>query len=196
MQVLKLSKGVLLAILTVVFMSSCQGPGKEENPKDVAKDKNDAKFDKADEKDAQSVVDAYSYGMAEIKLADTVKKYATTKEAKDLAETVSATHKQLSGQLADIAGAKQISLPADLTSDQKRDIESMIDKKRSDFDKDYASAMVSKHKDEISAFEKCAQECKDPDIRAWFTAALPELRKNLDISMAAEEKLKAMAIAK
>lgn len=191
MQLLKLSKTALLAILISGGLMAC-GSDENKEPKEVAEDHNDAKFDKVAEFDAQSVVDAYASGLYEIRLADSVKVYGTTSEAKTLAQMLYDAHTKFNGQLKGMADQKQISLPADISTNQADAIGKMRDKKRIDFDKDYASTMVSKHKDAIAMFEKCATDCTDGDIKAWFAGALPELRSHLDMAISAEDKIKAM----
>ena len=164
------------------------------NPKDSAEEHNEAKFDKLGEKDAQALVDAYSAGLMEVNMADTAKVYAKTTEAKTLAGKIAEGHTALNTQIRNLAEKKQVTLPPDISANDKEKISKMADhdKKNLSFDKDYAEDMVSKHKDAISLYEKCANECTDQDIRNWFASAVPELRKHLDLAMNSEEKLKAI----
>ncbi len=101
-------------------------------------------------------------------------------------------HSKLNNQLKDLAVKEQISLPSDITPEQQEKINKLRDEKRIEFDKEYAELMVNMHKDAISMYENCANECADQDIRSWFGSAVPELRKHLDMAMNSEQKLKAM----
>lgn len=190
MEMLKKGKVFLFAAVLALSFTACLD--NEKDPKDVAEEHNEAKFDKVAEFDAQSVVNAYSSGMKEIRMADTAALYATSKEGKTLAQMLSEAHKKFNAQLKDLADKKQITLPTDITQSEIDEIAKTRDKKRIDFDKDYASAMVSKHKDAISMYEKCAADCTDNDIKSWFASTLPELRSHLDMAMTAETKIKEM----
>lgn len=188
MKLFKITNAFLLA--AALSFTACLDS--EKDPKDIAEEHNEAKFDKIAEFDAQSVVNAYSSGLKEIRMADTAMIYATSKEGKALAQMLSEAHKKFNAQLKDLAEKKQITLPADVTQSDIDEIAKTRDKKRIEFDKDYASAMVSKHKDAISMYEKCAAECTDNDIKSWFASTLPELRSHLDMAMNAETKIRSM----
>lgn len=189
MKLFKITQAFLFATTAFAMVACAEN---EKDPKDVAEEHNEAKFDKVAEFDAQSVVNAYSSGLKEIRMADTAMVYATTPQIKALAQMLSETHKKLNAQLKDLADKKQITLPANITQSEADDIAKTRDKKRIEFDKDYASEMVSKHRDAISMYEKCAADCTDNDIKSWFASTLPELRSHLDMAMNAEAKIKAM----
>ena len=177
---------------SLLTIGACNNAETKTDTKEVAEDHNEAKFDKVAEKDAQRVVDAYAAGLYEIKLADTVSKYAVTKEAKNLAGMLAEAHSKINAELKGLADKKQITLPTDVTPDQAKKISEVREEKRKDIDKEYTSEMVSKHKESISMYEKCSTECTDADIKSWFGNTVPELRKHLDIAMSSEEKIKAM----
>ncbi|PWT98162.1 MAG: hypothetical protein C5B52_12700 [Bacteroidetes bacterium] len=192
-----------LAILgTVFYLSACSDGGTTHknaearadsaDSKKTAEEHNNAKFDKVGEKDAKYVVDAYEAGLFEIRMADTAKEYATTKEGKSLAEMMYTGHAKLNEELRNLAKKKQISLPDDVTSAQSDKLKNIRSERRINFDKKYASAMVDGHKDAINLFEKASKECTDGDLANWFSAALPDLRKHLDAAMNAEEEIKKM----
>ena len=201
---MKLSKHALsVALLSSVFyLAACSGDGATDkttvskadstDSKKTAEEHNDAKFDKVGEKDAQYAVNAYETGLFEVRMADTAKAYATTKEGKSLAEMIRDGHSRLNQQLKDLATKKQITLPNDITPGQSDKIKNLRDEKRINFDKKYASTMIDGHKDAISMFEKASKECTDGDLANWFSAALPELRKHLDAAMNSEDALKKM----
>jgi putative membrane protein len=178
---------------SLFLFQACNNNGQaDSNPKDSAEEHNEAKFDKLGEKDAQALVDAYTAGLMEVNMADTAKVYAKTTEAKTLAGKMAEGHTALNSQIRNLAEKKQVTLPPDISADEKAKISKMADHDKKSFDKDYAEDMVSKHKDAISLYEKCANECTDQDIRNWFASAVPELRKHLDLAMNSEEKLKAI----
>jgi len=192
---MKFSSKIFIAPLlfgSLFTIGACNNAEPKTDTKEVAEDHNEAKFDKADEKDAQRVVDAYSSGLYEVKLADTVSKYAVSKEAKNLATMLASAHTKINADLKSLADKKQITLPTDVTPEQAKKIGEVRDEKKKEIDKDYTSEMVSKHKESIDMFEKCSTECTDADIKSWFANTVPELRKHLDMAMTSEQKIKAM----
>jgi len=192
---MKFSSKIFIAPLlfgSLLTIGACNNAETKTDTKEVAEDHNEAKFEKTDEKDAQRVVDAYSSGLYEVRLADTVSKYAVSKEAKNLAAMLAAAHTKINAELKGLADKKQITLPTDVTPDQAKKIADVRDEKRKDIDKEYTSEMVSKHKESIDMFEKCSKECTDADIKSWFGNTVPELRKHLDMAMNSEEKIKAL----
>ena len=181
---------VSLAAFTSLFLlSACQST-ENKDPKNVAEEHNEAKFDKVAEKDAQSVVEAYTIGLYEIRMADTVKKYGTSAGIKSMAAMLGDEHSKINDELKVLAAKKQITLPTDISSNQLSNIKELGNENRVDFDKKYANIILNNHKDAVSMFEKYAEECTDKDIKKWFATALPELRNHLDMIMTNERKMK------
>jgi putative membrane protein len=190
---MKFSSKVLIAPLlfgSLLTIGACNNAETKTDTKEVAEDHNEAKFDKADERDAQRVVDAYSSGLYEVRLADSVSKYAVSKEAKNLAVMLAGAHTKINADLKKLAEKKQITLPTDVTPEQARKIADVRDEKKKEIDKEYTSEMVRNHKESIEMFEKSANDCTDADIKSWFGNTLPELRKHLDMAMNSEQKIK------
>ena len=189
---MKINKVFIAPLLfgSLLTIGACNNAETKTDTKEVAEDHNEAKFDKVAEKDAQQVVDAYAAGLYEIKLAETVSKYAVTKETKNLASMLAEGHTKINAELKDLAAKKQITLPTDVTPEQAKKIGEVSDEKRKEIDKDYTSEMVSKHKESVAMYERCSTECTDADIKTWFGNTIPELRKHLDMAMNSEEKIK------
>jgi putative membrane protein len=174
---------------TVFCLAECD---RNRNPDPVksAEESNNAKFDKAGEEDAQYVVNAYSDGLFEIRMAERIKDRASTSDVKELANSMITSHSKLNDDLAALAQRKQISLPQDLTAAQQSEIDRIAEKSGRDVDVAYVDKLVSMHKDAISLFEKVSANGNDPEIRTQFNAALPELRHHVDMAMNVQDRLK------
>jgi putative membrane protein len=147
-----------------------------------AEEHNDAKFKSDNEKDAQFVVDAVNDNLIEISLCDLATTRSTHPEVKELAKMLSEHHTKANNELTALAQKKNITVPS--TTDLKNsEYNALNDKKGDDFDKAYYDKIVQMHKDEISRFEKAAQDCKDADIRNYASSQLPSLRAHLDRAM-------------
>lgn len=192
MKISKLCKHVLIATGLLVSLYACNNSGSQDkkDAKEVAEDHNEAKFDKPAEKDAQAVVDAYAASMFEMAISDSVKKYVSNSEVKSLAAAMAQAHTDLDAQLQGLATKKGISLPTALTNTQLDKIAELKNEKLKEIDKTYVNDMISDHKEAIDKYEQCAKDCTDPDIKAWFASAVPELRKHLDMAMSCNDKMK------
>src|ERR1017187_8362197 len=80
--------------------------------KKTAEEHNDAKFGKADEKDAQFMVDATVINMQEMQLGQLAKNNAMMDETKKLGAMMMDEHTAAHKDLSDLAATKSVSLPA------------------------------------------------------------------------------------
>ncbi|GAB2813002.1 DUF4142 domain-containing protein [Ferruginibacter profundus] len=167
---------------------SCNSNSNKE-PDKVAEEKNDAKFTGPSVRDATALADAFSNSLFEKTLSDSVEKLSSNKEIKAIADSMIAGHKALNAQIQDLAGKKVISLPAKLNSTQEEKLAGLKEKKQADLTKDYVDGLINDHKEAISKFERCSQECEDPEIKSLFQNALPALRHHLDMVMMYKDRM-------
>jgi len=189
MKKLLLLKNIVL-ICTMAFFVSCADNAEKKDSKEIAEDRNEEKFNKPGEKDAQVLVDAYSGSMFEMQLSDSVKIFSTDDDVKTLASAMSGSHSSINSEIKQLASKKAISLPAAISTDEAKKISDYKNKKASDLNNDYVDALIDDHKKTIALFEKAAADCTDNDIKSWFAGVLPELRKHLDMTITVQEKLK------
>lgn len=182
-----LSIAMLCAALAATTVS-CSG--NHNDSKDVAQDMNDEKFEGKAEKDADKLVDAYSANLFEIHLSENAATNATTPEVKNLAMMLVEKHNKMNDDVKMLATKKQVSLPTDLTDEQRRDIEKIAEKTGLDFDKAYTEKMKDKHEDALKNYEKIAGDCEDPEIKSWASENAREVRSHLDMVMSAHNSLK------
>jgi putative membrane protein len=188
----KLINAVMILLSAGILVTACNNSGgndKTEDPEKAAEEQNDQKFSKAGEKDAQLVVDAWLGSSFEMRMADSAKKYVSTDEGKRLAGMLADAHANINSRLQQLATDKQITLPTDITDDQKKKIRDLKSKKVKDFDREFAKAMVEKHEAAIRMYEQSANDATDTDIKAYFTSVLPELRTHLDMAIKSKEVL-------
>jgi putative membrane protein len=163
---------------------------KTEDPKDVAEEHNDAKFNKDTEKEAQLMVDAADINLTEIKLGNLAQTKGTSKQIKDLGKMMATDHGKALEELKKLASSKNVTLP-ETVSDKGMDEYNKLDEKTGrDFDKKYAEMMVDGHKEAIKKFEKCEEDCTDSQVKNWATKTLPTLRNHLDHSMSCYDAFK------
>ncbi|AXY78386.1 DUF4142 domain-containing protein [Paraflavitalea soli] len=183
-----------LAIACLVIGSmtmACQDETKPEESKEVAEDKNDAKFktDSSEDK-AAFVVDAVSGNYAEIKLAQLAIQKSTDKDIKAIAKSLEADHTAALEELKTLATSKAISIPTEEPDGTKEQLKDLSDDKPADFDKAWVKALMDKHEKTISSYEKELNDTKDEDLKAWLNKVLPIIRTHHDKLMAYNSKVK------
>jgi putative membrane protein len=195
MKVTFLKSPILSISLFVALMGGLVSCGNnnaktDADTKEVAEDKNDAKFDSAKkEKDAQFLVNAAEINLEEIKLGQLAQQRAMTNDIKSLGKMMVEGHTKALSDLKSLAQSKTISIPDSATNDATDAYDKLQKMKGTDFDKKYCDMMVDGHKNAIDKFEKAASDASDPQIKQWASSMLPNLRKHLDQSMTCQNKL-------
>ncbi len=179
----------ILCLGIAVATTSCSN-NENKDSKEVAEEMNENKFDKEEEKAADKLVHAYSANMFEIKAAENASANASTPEVKKLSMMLVEAHTKMNADVKMLADKKQISLPTDLTEDQKKDLEKLAEKTGLDYDKAFTEKMKNKHEDAVNFYEKTAEKCDDVDIKNWAATTAPEVRSHLDMVLVTENALK------
>ncbi|MDF2438367.1 MAG: outer membrane protein [Bacteroidota bacterium] len=190
-KILFISAGIFFSGL--VF-TSCNEAGKDTNtsddPKDVAEEHNDAKFDKVKEKEAQFLVDAAEINMKEIHLSAMADTQAHAADVKELAKFLKEDHEKCLKEIQALATKKMVTLPDAATKNIETSTEKIIDKRDTKFDQEYTAMMVDIHEDAIDKFQKAAEDSEDYEIKTFANKMLTQLRTNLDRSMVCRDKYK------
>lgn len=186
-------KGALLQVTfvtAILLFTSCANNQKPQDPKVVAKEHNEAKFDtNKQEKDAQFLVNAAEINLEEIQLAKLAQQKGGSADVKELGKKMEVAHTKSLNDLKVLAKSKMITIPTTATDDAQDAYKDLNEESGSDFDKAYADKMVSGHKDAIAAFEDASTDCEDTDIKNWARASLTDLRTHLDHSIVSQKKL-------
>lgn len=185
---MKKIKILLPVFISISVLFACQNT-ENKNPVKTAEKQNDERFEKPDQKNAQLLVDAWLSNTLEMRLADTARKFVTSDDGKRLAGLLTDAHATINDRITKLAAAKQITLPTDITDQQKRKLENLKENKAEDFDKAFSGVMVKEQDDAIKLYEKSAADARDADIKNFFVSTLPELRSHYDASLKAKEAL-------
>ncbi len=138
-------------------------------------------------READFAVEAANGSMIEIQLGALAKTKAVNERVKNFAAMIVNDHMKMNQELKRIATAKNITLPQALSNEAKNDIDRLNKKDRTDFDRAYIQMMVNDHRKDVNAFEKAAEDCKDPALKSYITENLPMLRKHLDSARAIDK---------
>ncbi|HKP32968.1 MAG TPA: DUF4142 domain-containing protein [Chitinophagaceae bacterium] len=178
-------------IALTLWLGACNNAA--DNAVEKADSANDAKTDSTDNKisatstdesSADFMVKAANGGMMEVELGKDAQQKARSKEVKDFAEMMVRDHTTAGNELKALARQKNVTLP-DTVSGNHRDHMMDINKKTgNDFDKAYMDQMVDDHQSTVDMFKDVADNCKDPEVKAWAAKTLPTLQSHLDTAKA------------
>ena len=137
---------------------------------------------------ADFAVTATNTFMTQIALSKLAKHNAASQRVKDLATMVIQDNGDVVKKLKALASAKNISLPAKVSFDSQKDIDTLKTKKGIDFDKEYISIMIQDHKKATDDFKEASNRFTDPDIQNFTALILPKLLLHLDYAKAISDK--------
>jgi putative membrane protein len=97
---------------------------------------------------------------------------AGSEEVKKFGQQMIDDHSKADRELTQLAQTKGITLPQNLTREERVDLDMLSKKTGKEFDQAYMSLMVRDHSKDIGEFRKEAQSGKDPDVKAWASKTL------------------------
>jgi putative membrane protein len=142
-----------------------------------------------DDASKKFIEDAGKGGMMEVDLGNMAINNASSQAVKDFGKMMVDDHTKLNNELKDVATKKNVSVPAAVGEDHKKDMDELSKKTGNDFDKAYVKMMVKDHKEDIDEFKKASQNLTDNDLKTLATNALPVLQKHLDAIQAIQKKM-------
>jgi len=181
-KILLAGKVILGAGLLIVSLNSCKNETKQEDPKEVAEDSNEAKFDSiADKKDdSEFLVDIAEVNLAEIEIGKLAQTKSTNPEVKKFGKMLVDEHTKSASEVSALAKAKNFTLPTSLTEDGQEEYKKLNEKSGLDFDKKFADMMIDGHEKAIDKLQKATKEAKDEDVKLWASNNIAPLTAHLE----------------
>ena len=175
-------KVILGAGLIIIFLNSCKNETKQEDPKEVAEDSNEAKFDTIADKedDSEFLVDQAEINLAEIEIGKLAQTKGTNPEVKKFGKMLVDEHTKAASEVSALAKTKNFSLPTSLTEEGQDEYNKLNEKSGTDFDKKFADMMISGHEKAIDKLRKAADDATDADIKLWATNNIAGLTAHLE----------------
>jgi putative membrane protein len=125
-------------------------------------------------------------GMEEVEISRVAAARTSNPNVKELAQMIVADHEGANEELATLAAAKNVSLPAK----DAAFAEKWSKHKASDFDRDYLDKMVNAHEDAVKLFDRQARNGDDPEAVAFARKHLPALQHHLQQALDLKKALK------
>ncbi|MBL7909493.1 MAG: DUF4142 domain-containing protein [Bacteroidia bacterium] len=183
----KITTAIAVLGFAITLTTSCSD---NKDAKEVAEETNEENLGRKEEKDADHLVEAYSANMYEIKASENAALNASTTEVKKIATLMIEAHGKMNVDIEKLAATKSITLPNDLTFEQRNDLEKITEKTGVDYDKVYISKMKDKHEDALEMLNKISEKSNDAEIKSWAQQTAPEVSAHLEMVKAADENLK------
>ena len=144
-------------------------PGGANNPDTMTSRVDDKKFAK----------DAAVGGMTEVELGKLATQKASSDAVKQFGQKMVDDHTKANDQLKEIAGKESITIPDALDSKHQSRINKLSKLSGAEFDKAYVKDQLKDHEQDVSEFQREAQNGTDPGIKQFAAATLPTLEEHL-----------------
>lgn len=118
-------------------------------------------------------------GMMEVMLGDLAKTNGSSASVKSLGAMMAKDHGMANEELKSWAATAGYTLPTSLDAEKQKMVDNMKALKGADFDKMYASAMVTDHQKDIAEFKKQASSGMDASLKGFAGKTLPTLEHHL-----------------
>jgi len=137
--------------------------------------------------------DAATAGQFEVTAGRLAADKAMLPGVKQFGEQMVSDHSKAGEKLKAVVTSKGGTMPTELTSTQRREIDRLSRLTGADFDKAYTTLMVSDHKKVLKEFQKAAKHADDADLKAFAAETVPVVEHHLSMATSLEEQAKAEA---
>lgn len=124
--------------------------------------------------------------MEEVQISRVAATRTSNPHVKELAQMIVADHEGANEELAALAAAKNVVLPAKDAGPTER----WTKHKADDFDRDYLDKMVNAHEDAVKLFDRQARNGEDLEAVAFARKHLPVMQRHLQHALDLKKALK------
>jgi putative membrane protein len=129
--------------------------------------------------DKEFMSKAAQSGMAEVQLGEMAAAKGESGEIRMFGQKMSFDHSQVNNQLKAIAAQKAITLPTEVSSKHKQDIDKLSKLSGAAFDKEYVRLMIEEHEKDVAEFQKQADNGSEIETKMFAIENLPKLQMHL-----------------
>ncbi|MDP9139713.1 MAG: DUF4142 domain-containing protein [Pseudomonadota bacterium] len=118
-------------------------------------------------------------GNFEIQAAQLARSHGTDPAVRQFAEAMLKEHTVMQSEISALATTTKIALPATLDENRSDKLKELAEAdKGKSFDEKYADLMEDSHEEALELYSEAADDTKNPNILAYATSALPNLKKH------------------
>jgi len=130
--------------------------------------------------DEQFARDAAQGGLAEVTLGELAEGQGSNAEVKAFAQRMIVQHSRANDELKRAAAKAGISLPNELSAKDRSTHDRLSKLSPTEFDREYAKAMVEDHQKDLAAFQREASSGKNDVLKVFAMDSLPMLKEHLN----------------
>ena len=147
------------------------------------------------EEDLRFLVKAYSTGLYKIAIANEAAVRSTSAESSQLAKAINTFQLDVNSKMEEIAHEHGLTLPMDLTNDQKLEWKQLVKQKGWSFDEKFCSMVEKLNLEETQLYEQAKKNSEKKSVAILVEKALPELRLHQYLKQVLHEKVNENTIA-
>ena len=159
---------------------SCKQETKPVDPKEVAEEENEAKFEEVEraEEIAETLVDVAEFDLTQRELGKLAQVNGINSEVKALGKMMETHHDESYKDLTGLSKTRNISVPTAITEDGQKEYEDLKKVAPKNFDRDYLREVLKDHKNAIDEFSKEAQKTADVEVKAFLERKVTSLTEH------------------
>jgi putative membrane protein len=139
--------------------------------------------------DQTFVNEASRGGKMEVKLGELAERNSASSEVKEFGAHMVKDHTRLNKELGSAATSIGLTVPTDLSEDQKAEYTKLSKLSGKNFDKEYIDLMVKDHTEDLAAFQKAESTAQDPKLKMAISSAIPVIQEHLNMAKSDAAKL-------
>ncbi len=195
LQILIMKKTFLFIGFSSLVMIACNNAGKDSVEQADSANREARKDTMAtapvpDANTSAFLVDATNVGMAEVQLSRIAVERSTNAAVKDFANLMINDHTSANDQVMALAAKKNVTLPSDVSDENRKKSDDLMKKSGKDFDKEYVDIMVKDHEAAVNLFERASNNVSDAEVVSFINGILPKLKNHLESVKALKKSLK------
>jgi putative membrane protein len=145
--------------------------------------------------DQRFAKDAASGGMAEVKLGQLAQEKGSNDAVKNFGQRMVTDHSKADDDLKAAASNANIDLPNQMSAKDQATYDRLSKLSGSAFDRAYARAMVTDHRQDIAQFRKEATNGENASIKNFASQTLPTLQEHLKFAQHMEKAVSSQSSA-
>jgi putative membrane protein len=137
--------------------------------------------------DQTFVNEASRGGKMEVKLGELAERNSASSEVKEFGAHMVKDHTRLNKELGSAATSIGLTVPTDLSEDQKAEYTKLSKLSGKSFDKEYIDLMVKDHTEDLA--QKAESTAQDPKLKMAISSAIPVIQEHLNMAKSDAAKL-------
>lgn len=180
----------MLKVAFIILVACLGCDQRKTESSSIAETENDKNFETREgKKDAEFVVETIADNYAEIRFAQLAINKSDDPELREIASLMEKDHAKVLNKLKGVANKKGITIPLEETEGDREKLDDLANKTRNDFDEKWCKDQTKRNERTIQSFEAMWEKTKDPDLKEWINATLPDLRNHVVKLKSHQEKL-------